>query len=151
MKTLAVLGACAAVLVAGCGDDAAPEKPGSGALVTYARSGGVASVPEQLVLQPDGMATVEAGIDGARASFELEPNELEQLRAELEAADFGALEPSPTVCADCFSYQVVYGGNTISYDEADSPPDSVTTVVAHLGQITADHYPSDAFEPSGAN
>jgi hypothetical protein len=159
MKKIAVLVACAAMLaactafVAGCGgDDPATTTPGSGALVTYSRTGGVASVPEQLVVEADGTATVEAGIGTARHSFELDQNELDQLRAELEAADLGAFEPppGPSACADCFSYEVVYNGTTVSYDDAHPPAAAVASVVAHLGQITADHYPPDAFDPPAA-
>jgi hypothetical protein len=147
----ATLAACSAFLASGCGGgDPVPTTPSSGALVNYSRTGGVASVPERLVVEADGTATVEAGIGTAQLSFELDQDELEQLRTELEAADLGALEPSPTTCADCYSYEVVYNGTTISYDEADSPPNSVSSVVAHLGQITAAHYPPDAFDAPAA-
>jgi hypothetical protein len=149
MRTFAALAGCIAVaLLVGCGDDdQAPDQLRSETLVTYERSGGIASVPERLMLEEDGSATVEAGVDGDRGSFELEGDELDQLRAELEAADFDAIEqpPQPSGCADCYVYEIVYHGATISYDEADPPPASVATVVAHLGEITADHYPPGAF------
>jgi hypothetical protein len=147
-QALAVL--AAALLAAGCGDDdQAPEAPESGPLVTYARSGGVAGVPERLVVERDGAATVEVGIEGARQSFELPVDELEQLRSELEAADFESVDdpPSPPTCADCFVYEIVYDGTTISYDDANPPPESVSSVVASLAAITGDHYPPGAFEP----
>jgi hypothetical protein len=125
MKKLFALGACALVAAAsGCAED-----------------------------EGDGTATVEAGIDPARDRFELEGGELEQLRAELEAADFVSYEPSdePTGCADCFAYEVTYDGTTISYDESESVPAPITTVVAHLSEITADNYPPGAFEPPIVN
>ena len=50
-------------------------------------------------------------------------------------------EPNP--CADCFIYEVVYGGRTISYDDIDTPPESVNAVVAHLGEIAAAHHPPE--------
>jgi hypothetical protein len=150
MRTLSAL-VCGALLAAsGCGnDDSNADPPQSGPLVTYARSGGFASMPEQLVVEADGTATVEAGVSGARTTFELSAGQLDQLRAELEAADFDAVEqpPGPTACADCYSYEVVYDGTTISYDDADTPPASVTAVVALLSRITSEHYPPGALSP----
>ena len=150
MLPLALL--ATALLAAGCGDDDPPPEapPESGPLVTYARSGGVASVPESLVVEADGAATVVAGIDGARLSFRLSDRELEQLRSELDAADFESVEdpPSPPTCADCYVYEIVYDGTTISYDEANPPAESVTDVVGTLAAITGNHYPPDAFEPA---
>ena len=70
-------------------------------------------MPESLVVDADGSATVEAGVDPARETFELDPDELEQLRAELEAAGFDGFAQStePTGCADCYVYEVTYDGD----------------------------------------
>ena len=148
MRTLVHFAACAALALAtGCGDDdTTTSPPASGALVSYARTGGVASMPESLVVSEDGSATVEAGIDPARESFQLEPDELDRLRSELEAADFEGFEQStePTGCADCYAYEVTYGGRTISYDQSETVPEPIAVVVAHLSEITANHYPPDA-------
>ena len=130
----------AIVLLAGCGGDREGTTDESRPLVVYARSGGVAANPERLTIERDGAATVVAGVDGQRSSFELSESELAELSAELEAADFGALEdPGPSACADCFFYEVVYGDLEISYDDLDTPPASVSTLVAHLGQIAGRH------------
>jgi hypothetical protein len=145
MRTLPALVCASMLAVSGCGDeDSTADPPVSGPLVTYARSGGVASMPEQLVVEAGGSATVEAGVDSVRTTFELSEAELDELRSTLEAADFGGVEPGPTGCADCYSYEVVYDGTTVSYDDANTAPASVTAVVALLGRITSDHYPPGA-------
>jgi hypothetical protein len=103
----------------------------------------------------DGSATVEAGVKGAREEFVLEADELETLRSELEAADLDevAQPPGPTGCADCYVYEVAYGGETISYEESleAAIPASVIALVSHLSEITADHYPRQATEPPVLN
>ncbi len=156
MKGPVLLSACVALVAIGCGDDEpATTAPDSSALVTYARSGGIASMPESLVVRNDGSATVEAGVKGAREEFVLDADELETLRSELEAADFDeiALPPGPTGCADCYVYEVAYGSETISYDDSVGAaiPASVSAVVSRLSEITADHYPRQATEPPVVN
>jgi hypothetical protein len=144
----------AALLLAGCGgDDESTTTPTSGTLVTYARTGGFASMPEGLVVEADGAATVEAGVDPARETFELDEDELQQLRTELEVADLGRFdEPDePSGCADCYVYEIGSGDDTISYDESQEVPDAITALVAHLSRITAEHYPEDATEPPIVN
>ena len=98
-------------------------------------------------------ATVEAGVDPARETFDLGEDELEQLRSELEAADLGSFdEPDePSGCADCYVYEVASGDDTISYDESQQVPEAMAALVAHLERITADHYPADATEPPIVN
>jgi hypothetical protein len=155
MRTLPALAISAALLLAcGCGfgggggGGGTVDDRGSAPLVSYARSGGIASLPERLVVEADGSTALVAGVEGAQTTFRLSPERLEQLRSGLEAADFDAVEqpPGPTMCADCFSYELIYDGATITYDEADLLPASVTSVVALLAQITSEHYPSDAVQ-----
>ena len=144
MRMVAIcVGAALLALPPGCGGDDGGDRAPEGPLVVYARSGGIASMPERLTIEVDGSATLEYGIDGETASFRLGGDELDNLDAELEAADFDAVEQpgEPSTCADCFLYEVVYGGRTISYDDVDTPPASVTAVVAHLGEIASAHYP----------
>ena len=144
----------ALALLAGCGgDDESTTTPTSGTLVTYVRTGGVASMPERLEVEMDGAATVEAGVDPAREQFELDADELEALRDELEAADLAGFdEPDePSGCADCYIFQVGSGDDMIRYDESQEVPEAVSTLVAHLSRITADHYPEDATEPPIVN
>ena len=123
------------LLAAGCGDDdPAPEAPTSPGPWSPTRVRAASpACPESLVVEADGAATVVAGIDGARAQLQALRRELEQLRSELDAADFESVEdpPSPPTCADCYVYEIVYDGTTISYDDANPPAESVTDVVAH--------------------
>ncbi len=155
MKELVLLGTCLAVVAAGCGgDDTTTTTADPGILVTYSRSGGVASMPESLVIRADGSATVEAGVTGAREEFELDPDELARVRTELEAAEFDDVADPPvqTGCADCYVYEITYDGTTMSYDESQAAlPASVTAVVTHLSEITADHYPPGASEAPSAS
>lgn len=132
--------------IAGCGDDATtpepPQDPQTGPLVTYSRGGGVAAVDEQLRVERDGAATVIAGYGPTEPqTFQIGEDELALLESELDAADFEAIDPGPTGCADCFIYEVTYDANSYSYDDVADPPQSVLTAVGHLGQLTADHYP----------
>ena len=151
MKVPLLLCACA-LLAAGCGDDDTTTAD-TGTLVTYARTGGVASMPVSLEIQPDGSATVEAGVDPARETFEVASEELEQLRSELDAADFESFEPPavPSGCADCYAYEVTYDGTTVSYDESQEVPASITAAVAHLSQIADANYPPEANQPPIVN
>jgi hypothetical protein len=140
--------ALALVGLAGCGGDDAGSTTESGTLVAYARTGGFASMPESLVIGADGAGTVEAGVDPARESFQLDADDLEQVGSELETADFDAVDSGvPTSCADCYEYEIAYNGTTVSYDESQDVPESVDAAVAHLGEIADAHYPAEADQP----
>lgn len=141
----------AAAAVAGCGDDEGGGKPTGdpGGAIVYTRSGGIAGAPLKLTIEPGGSATVEAGIEGDRASFELEPDRLDRLHADLEAADLDSvgIAPGPAECADCFIYGLTYSGTTISYDEVDTVPDAVSSVVGELDRIATERMPDPAASP----
>jgi hypothetical protein len=138
--------------LAGCGGDDATSTAESGTLVTYARTGGFASMPVSLEIQDDGSATVVAGVDPARESFEVDPDELEELRSELDGAVEDFEPPAvPSGCNDCYVYEATYHGSTISYDESQEVPASITAAVAHLSQIADAHYPPEADEPPIVN
>jgi hypothetical protein len=149
MKALFALFALSAAAVApGCGDGDSTTAPETGDLVVYARTGGFASSPQRLTIAADGSATVEAGVPPGRTTFTLGHDDLAALRAELDRADFDAVDgDSPTSCADCYVFRITYGGRTIGYDESQPVPDSVATVVAHLDRLTAEHPPAQAQPP----
>ncbi len=154
MRVLVAIGACVAAIVVGCGDDeSSTTESDSGNLVSYERTGGVASMPERMTIEAGGSGIVEAGVDPAREAFELGSDELEQLRSELEAADFEGFEQrsEPTGCADCYVYEVTYDGTTVSYDQSETIPEPMTAAVAHLSEIAAAHYPADAGTPPIVN
>ena len=95
------------------------------------------------MIEPDGSATVRTGPDGSQRSFALGADELRVLEAELEAADLDAVEDRPTGCADCFHYEISYGGTTVGYDEIIEPPQSVAAVVSHLAALVDEHAPAE--------
>lgn len=126
-----------------------PCSPAAAATSPTARTrpaGGVANIPIELTIARDGSATLVSEFDGALERFELSPDELAELREQLDAADLDAVElpPDPPTCADCFLYEVTYDGVTASYDDAGDPPDSVAEAVAHLERLAAAHTPPPA-------
>lgn len=141
-----------ALLAAGCGADSDTSEPDSsapqgGPLVDWSRSGGIAGVAEEMTIERDGSATLTVGVDAESTEFRLADGELAQLADELEAADFEAVEPSAAeaVCADCFVYGVtVAGEKRIILDDLAERPESVSTVISHLGAIAMEHHPPDA-------
>jgi len=144
-----LIGATALLLAAGCGGgEESTTAPGNGALVTYSKSGGIAGVDERLVIAADGSATVTSGRGGSQRSFALGTEELSELEAELEAADFAAVDDRPTGCADCFHYEISYGGDTVGYDEVTQPPQSVAAVVSHLAALIAEHSAAEPVAPA---
>jgi hypothetical protein len=135
--------ALAAVLWVGCGSDDEPEPSGSGPLVVYQKSGGVAGILERLRVERDGSATVTVGFDGSSESFRLSEAELEQLESELGAADL-SVPPGPPGCADCFEYEVSFGGETARFDQLAEPSEPLGALLAHLARIVASHQPAQA-------
>ncbi len=114
-----------AVLLSGCGsggDDTSttappePRVPGpTDTVVVYERSGGIAGIRERLAVRPDGAARLETG--GAKLEvkrFDLDPAELDGLRAAVDGVEFAQLEPR--------------------YGEEPPPPDTFATTVAAEGR-----------------
>jgi hypothetical protein len=109
-------------------------------------------MPVTLVVETDGSATVQAGVDPARESFRLGDEELQQLQDELEAGLASDAEPGPpSGCADCYVWEVTYGGEVISFDESQEVPAALGAVVTHLNQITVEHFPTEATDPPIVN
>jgi hypothetical protein len=135
----ALLGAFAG----GCGSDSDDPATADGPLVTYERSGGFAGVSERLEIDSDGSARLSLGQpDPAEQAFAIGDSELSKLRSDLRAADFAAIDPTSGLgCADCFEYEIAYGGQTASFTEAAEVPDSVRAVTGELGQIVEAHLP----------
>jgi hypothetical protein len=139
--TSVALAVTAAIAVSGCGSGdttTSTVRDLAGPLVVYQRSGGIAGVAEKLEVERDGSASVSTGgVEPAHASFRLSDAELQELSAELDAADFGAVAtPGPSSCADCFVESVATGGRTTTIvAEIEPPPDPVTTALAHLREL----------------
>ena len=86
----------------------ATPKPGSrssGAVITFARSGGIAGISEQWSIYEDGRVIGPAG-----EVAHVPEVDVSRLIAEIEAAGFFEWPASPRVlrsCADCFTYSIV--------------------------------------------
>ena len=137
---IAIVPAMLAMLATGCGSE---RSNGADPLVSYQRSGGIAGVSERLVIDADGEAQLAVGEpDPHEQRFTIGEPELERLRSDLAAADFAAIDWDPGLgCADCFEYEIVYAGETASFNEAAKMPDSVREVTAQLGRIVEAHLP----------
>lgn len=158
-QLVTALAALAAFSFAGCGDDApSADPPGTddGPLVTYSRSGGLSGISEQLVVDRDGDARVEAGSVGQPVSTELELTDLElaDLMEMLDAAPLDAFEQSPGGCDDCFEYGIETGGESIELSDTDlqegsgaTVPNEIFALLDKLGSIveeaTASVEPND--------
>jgi hypothetical protein len=117
---------------------AAPD-PDAEILVTFVRSGGFAGFEDHLQIRRDGAARLERGGGEAR-DFQVPADEVTQLEAELEAADFSHLRSShrndPTI-ADGFVYQVTYEDRTVRCEQDAGPP-ALERVIDHSEQILGD-------------
>ena len=134
----------AAALGTGCGDDQPgepPEPEPDGPLVVYERAGGIAFTAQRLVVAHDGSAS--ASVEGPGeigADFELSRGELDDLRAKLEDATLEGEQEEPA-CADCYFYEIEYGGETASFDQTMVPPDA-EPLIALLGDIVEREVPT---------
>jgi len=121
---LAVL-ACV-VAVGNCGDPPLPATPPVEQFaISYERSGGLAAMPEKLVVHPGRHATVTA-IDGRGKrhgrEFRIGVKQAKKLRAAAETARIDELPTSePGSCADCYVYSVTYRDESASVAEVDVP------------------------------
>jgi hypothetical protein len=128
MKTILLLGAIVAAL-AGCGEDKVSQAPPqTGPLVTFARGGGIASQPKELVVdrRGNGKLTVQTGMKVTHSDLTLSARKLDELEAAIEGARGVELPKTDVVCADCFIYDikadgVAYRLDSISYSDAGTP------------------------------
>jgi hypothetical protein len=134
----------AAAIAAGCGDDesAGSRQPEPSApLVVYERAGGIAFTAQRLVVAHDGSASVSVeGPGEIGADFEVSAGELDELRAALEDATLEGEQGEPT-CADCYLYEIEYGGEIASFDQTMVPADA-EALIALLGDIVEREVPS---------
>jgi hypothetical protein len=143
MRTTTVIALLLAVgLAAGCADDEPADSPEpNGPLVVYERAGGIAFTAQRLVVEQDGSAKVSVeGPGEIGADFELSAGELDELRAALEDATLEGEQAEPT-CADCYLYEIEYGGETASFDQTMVPADT-EPVIALLSDIVEREVPT---------
>jgi hypothetical protein len=127
MRTIATLAiGTMLALGSGCGDNERPDEPIEIARITYARSGGIAGIDETLTVGRDGSGEFEKRFveDSHVVQFQLEPSELEKLNELLSELDFDSLDTGQSArCADCFVYEISYGGETLTADEITAKPE----------------------------
>jgi hypothetical protein len=130
------------------GDPVPPGTP----LVKYQRGGGIAATYVELTVPENGRATVLDGYpdlgDQTRRTFTLEGDELEEVRAAVEAASPLEREETETICADCFEYAIAAGGEKVSFDDVDVDEGNVSAEIIELRDllqaIADDHDPAPA-------
>lgn len=80
----------------------------------FRRTGGIGGFDEQVVVKPDGSATVTDG-DGTR-SVSLSADQLDELRTSVAASDWTALQKaatSPATADDDYQFHVAYAGQKV--------------------------------------
>jgi hypothetical protein len=135
---------CALALGPCAGTAPTAASPAARFTISYERSGGLAAMPQKLVIRPGRRATVTAlDAHGRRRSveFSITAKKVEQLRAAAETARIGDVAPSPpSGCADCFVYSVTYRGETASVAEVDVPA-RMRGLVSRAEALIAAHLP----------
>jgi hypothetical protein len=97
---------------------AAPARPtNDDTTVSFLRGGGVAGIFDELIVKPDGVATL-ARRGKPLATFQLSNQNHMQLLAQLYAVNIGRIpERMESQSADMFSYVLTYRGLTVSGDD----------------------------------
>lgn len=141
-----------AATAAGCGDgpsQSPTQPPTDGPLVSYTRSGGLATTAQHLVVEQDGSATVRVeGPGNIGGDLRLSGAELARLRAAIDDATLDVDSP-PATCADCFTYEITAGGETASFDQTQIPA-ATAPLVALLEEVVARETPSGPARRGGA-
>lgn len=115
------------------------ESPGTGTLVVFRKSGGIAGVDERLTVKRSGSATTTIR-GGSRRTFTVSEETLRGLEDALEQADFASLRrsyPDPGV-ADAFEYRITYEGRTVRAVETVVPAalEAAVDILTRIGSQT---------------
>lgn len=134
----------ASIFAAGCTSPTfVPETPYQAPeiVVQYSRTGGIAAYDDRLVIFDNGQAVYSRR--QVAGEFTLTPDELRDLTALLNAADFPALAPSyeaPAPGADYFQYTITYEGIAVA-TETEGIPDVLVPVISRLDELIGTHAP----------
>lgn len=113
--------------------------PDEGVLLDFNREGGLAFSIYDVRIYADGTGTVATGNNPEQLderSFEVSGPEIDELREILDANPLAAIpNPYEEVCADCFEYELAYGGGLYTYSSADEVPAGVAEVTSFLGEL----------------
>lgn len=138
-RVAAIVVACLAPALGGCGDDRATDPSEAGA-ISYSRSGGIAGTPESLEIAADGSATLTVGgPDPQTGEFQVPPAELEEITSAIETIGIAALDQGISDgCADCFVYELELDGETASADSVTSTA-AFADAIAPLEALMEEH------------
>jgi emfourin len=144
MLRTAMILVTALLVASGCGggDDGADDSSSAtlSAELRYVRDGGFAGDHDELVIAPDGRATVTR-LRGRDASFELSQQELAKVAEAVEGAKLDELDPKSTSrkpVPDAFVYTVSYDGRRVETDDA-AMPDSLAPLRQQLDLLVTKH------------
>jgi hypothetical protein len=144
MLRTAMILVTALLVASGCGggDDGADDSSSAtlSAELRYVRDGGFAGDHDELVIAPDGRATVTR-LRGRDASFELSEQELAKVAEAVEGAKLDELDPKSTSrkpVPDAFVYTVSYDGRKVETDDA-AMPDSLAPLRQQLDLLVTKH------------
>lgn len=140
---LGLLGA--ALLLAGCAD--AGSGPGGGGasptatsapVVSLVRTGGFAGVTDQVTVAADGTWSATDRTGGRRTGrlSEQQRAELDRLAGDPALAREAGRVPSPSNCADTYSYQLTVGGVRVDFVDCPTDTDPPPTAAAIVGLVT---------------
>ena len=144
MLRTAMILVTALLVASGCGggDDGADDASSAtlSAELRYVRDGGFAGDHDELVIAPDGRATVTR-LRGRDASFELSQQEIAEVAEAVEGAKLDELDPKSTSrkpVPDAFVYTVSYDGRKVETDDA-AMPDSLAPLRQQLDLLVTKH------------
>jgi hypothetical protein len=144
MLRTAMILVTALLVASGCGggDDGADDSSSAtlSAELRYVRDGGFAGDHDELVIAPDGRATVTR-LRGRDASFLLSQQELAKVAEAVEGAKLDELDPKSTSrkpVPDAFVYTVSYDGRKVETDDA-AMPDSLAPLRQQLDLLVTKH------------
>ncbi len=119
-----------AVLMAGCGEDAA-----AGVLVSWARSGGIAGLADSVSVRPGGQVVARGRRSGARR-FRISSRRLAMLRGLVRAADLpGNADLGGPSCCDQFSYVVATPGHRVTWTDGAKVPRRILRLESALAAL----------------
>lgn len=115
-----------------------PESSPSGVLLSYERSGGFAGLTDRLEVRSDGRAELVAD-DAPQRPFEVPPELMERLRAELENLDWARAnsEPRDVECSDCYVYRIRSGSHTLTTTAMGESGEELGELLALVEEIKA--------------
>ena len=142
MRLLGPIALGAALALTGCGGGSGPIDPSPGGeTISYSRSGGIAGTPQSIEIEPDGAATVEVGFGQTlqTETFDVPAAELDGIVEGIESVGMDALDRGVDEgCADCFLYELRYGGETASADSV-TITDAYSEATAPLQELIDQH------------